>query len=549
MRILTCSEAREAASGPEANPQLLMRRAGYAVAQFCASQFNFSSVCVLCGKGDTGGAGLIAAEALQRIAETVAVIILAKQADELSPDVAACLSADIQPIWIAEEADFASAAAQQALGADLVIDAILGAGFKPPLRGLAATAVAAINDASGTIVAVDVPSGVDADSTTPLGETGGNMVFPHGIVALIAPKPAHVFGELTAGPIAVSELGTQPAAVANATALDVITGRDVGITFPPRPNDAHKDQFGHVLVVAGSLGKAGAAALAGLAAMGTGAGLVTVACPKSIQATVAGFSAAFMTHGLPETDEGTISAQASDRIGALLAGKDVVVLGPGLSRHAETAGFVRHLASGCVLPLVLDGDGLNAFEGHYHELKPRGGAGGPGGATPFRVLTPHPGQAARLTGAAIGDVQADRVAAARRMAGQTGACVVLKGWRTVVAGASDEAWINMSGNAALAKAGTGDVLAGMIGAALARHCGDGADRADPARAGDRQFHHTLLQDLHVAAAVHLHGLAGDIARDALHENTVAATDLLEALAEAFRDCALQVERSLFYLRK
>jgi hydroxyethylthiazole kinase-like uncharacterized protein yjeF len=535
MRILTCSEVREAASGPEANPQLLMRRAGYAVAQFCAAQFKFSSVCVVCGKGDIGGAGLIAAEALQRIAETVAVIVLAKQADELGADVAACLGSDIQPIWIAEAAEFASAAVQQALGADLVIDAVLGAGFKPPLDGLAATAVAAINDASGTIVAVDVPSGVDADSMTPLRETGGNMVFAHGIIALVAPKPAHVFGELTAGPIAVSELGTQPAAVANATALAVITGQEVGIAFPPRPNDAHKDQLGHVLVVGGSLGQAGAAALVGLAAMSTGAGRVTVACPKSIEATVAGFNAALMTHGLPETDAGTISVEASDQIDALLAGKNVVVLGPGLSRNPETAAFVRQLASNCVLPLVLDGDGLNAFEGHYQELKPRGGA------APFHVLTPHPGQAARLTGASIADIQADRVAAARRISRETGTCVVLTGWRTVVAGASDEAWINMSGNAALAKAGSGDVLAGMISAALAIDSGDAA-----ASAG---LHHTLLQDLRVAAAVHLHGLAGDIARDALHENTVAATDLLEALAQAFRECELQVERSLFYLRK
>src|SRR5579864_4733971 len=136
MRILSLSEVRAAASGPEANPQLLMRRAGYAVAQFCAAQFKFSSVCVLCGTGDTGGAGLIAAEALQRVAETVAVIVLAKQADELGADVAACLGSDIQPIWIAEAPEFAGGAVQQALGADLVIDAVLGASFKPPLDGL-----------------------------------------------------------------------------------------------------------------------------------------------------------------------------------------------------------------------------------------------------------------------------------------------------------------------------------------------------------------------------------------------------------------------------
>ena len=195
------------------------------------------------------------------------------------------------------------------------------------------------------------------------------------------------------------------------------------------------------------------------------------------------------------------------------------------------------MASSCVLPLVLDGDGLNAFEGHYDELKPRGGAGGP---TPFHVLTPHPGQAARLTGASIADIQDDRVAAARRMSRATGACVVLTGWRTVVAGASDEAWINMSGNAALAKAGSGDVLAGMIGAALAR--GDAA-----ASAG---LHHTLLQDLHVAAVVHLHGRSGTLpATPCMRNTTVAATDLLEALAQAFRECELRVERSLFYLRK
>jgi ADP-dependent NAD(P)H-hydrate dehydratase / NAD(P)H-hydrate epimerase len=543
MRILRCSEVREATSGPEANPQILTQRAGFAVAQFCAAQFKFSSVCVVCGNGNNGGAGLIAAEALQRLAETVSVIILAKHAAELSPDVAACLRPDVQPIWISDEADFESDAAREALGADLVIDAILGTGFKPPLHGLAAKAVAAINDASGMIVSVDVPSGIDADSKAPVRESGGNMVFAHGIIALIAPKPAHVFGDLTSGPIAVSEIGAQPAFVPNETGVDVITGQEVGITFPRRPNDAHKGQFGHVLVIAGSPGKAGAAALAGLAAMTTGAGLVTVACPKSIQGMVAGFGVALMTHGLPETDEGTISMKASDQIDALLSGKDVVVLGPGLSRNPETTAFVRRLAIGSRLPLVLAGDGLNAFEGRYNELNP--GAE----AAPFRVLAPHPGQAARLTGASTADIQADRLGMARRISRETGSCVVLKGWRTVVAGVSGETWINMTGNPALAKAGAGDVLAGMIGAALARHSRSRADAAEPAQVRERQLHHKLLEDLNVAAAVHLHGLAGDIARDALHENSVAATDLLEALAQAFRECELQVERGLFYLHK
>ena len=539
MRILTCSEAATAANGPEASPQLLIQRAGYAVAQFCASQFKFRSVCVVCGRGKKGGTGLIAAAALQPIAETVWVIVLARAADELSADVAACLGGDIEPIWIADEAGLAGAAAQHALGADLIIDAIVGTGFKPPLRGLAVAAVAAVNDAPGTVVAIDVPSGIDADSGTPIDATGGNMVFAHGVIALIAPKPAHVFAQLTAGPIAINEVGVQPAFVPGARGLDVLTGRDVGVTFPPLPNNGREVDLGHVLVIAGAPGEAGAAALAGMAALNAGAGRVTVACPKSIASTVAGFSAALMTCGLPETGEGTIAAAAGEEIDLLLAGKNVVVLGPGLGRSRETSSFIQRLAERCTLPLVLDGDGLDGCAGAGPELTR---------AAAVCTLLIDTEQAARLTGAATADIAADRVEAARRVSRANDACVVLKGWRTVVAGASGEAWINMSGNAVLTKAGMDAVLCGVIGAALARHRGDPAWAAEPTQT-NRPLHRRVLDDLHVAAAVHLHGLAADIARDALHDNVVTAPDLLEALVEAFRDCDLQVERNLFYLRK
>lgn len=546
MRILTCSEAGEAARGPEADPQVLMRRAGYAVAQFCVSQFKFRSVCVLCGRGKNGGAGLIAAEALRRVADAVAVIVLAKGVDELRPELAACLAPDVEPIWIADEADFASVSVQQALGADLIVDALVGTGFKPPLRGLVAAAVAAVNDAPGSIVAVDVPTGVDADSKTAL-QTGGNVAFPHGIIALIAPKPAHVFGHLTAGPIAVSELGVQPAFVPSAAAVRVITGREVGMTFaPPAERDERPfgqlRQFGHVLVIAGSAGREGTAALVGMAALSAGAGRVTVACPKSIQPTVAGFHAALATYAVPETDQGTIAATADERIGELLAGKDAVVIGPGLSHNPATGAFVRRLASTCTLPLIIDGDGLDAFEAQFAEIKR-------GAKTPFLVLMPHAEQAARLAGFSVDDIRADRVTAAQRIAGATGACVVLKGQRSVVAGASEEAWINLSGNAALAKAGVDELLSGLVGAALARHVDHRTDAADPAPTADRPFARVLLDDLRVAAAVHLQGLAVDVARDALHENALGATDVLEALVEAFRDCDLQLEQNLFYLHK
>jgi hydroxyethylthiazole kinase-like uncharacterized protein yjeF len=323
--------------------------------------------------------------------------------------------------------------------------------------------------------------------------------------------------------------------VGNKTGLEVVTGQEVGIAFPPRADDAHKGQFGHVLVIAGSRGKAGAAGLAGMAALRAGAGLATVACPKSIQSTVASFAAELMTEELPETEEGTVALEAMLKAHALLRGKDLVVLGPGLSTSEQTEEFVRGFVSRCPLPLVLDGDGLNAFAGHYAALKPHGEA------SPFRVLTPHPGEAARLAGSSIGEIQGDRLGAARRISRATGCCVVLKGWRTVVAGASGETWLNMTGNSAMAKGGSGDVLSGMVAAALARRAAEAP--------GAAQKEATLLNDLHVAAAVHLHGLAGDIARDALHENTVLATDLLENLAQAFRECEVQADRGLFYLHK
>jgi hydroxyethylthiazole kinase-like uncharacterized protein yjeF len=316
------------------------------------------------------------------------------------------------------------------------------------------------------------------------------------------------------------------------TALQVITGQEVGIAFPPRQLDAHKGDFGHVLIIAGSVGKAGAAALAGMAALHTGAGLVTVACPKLVQPTVAAFAPELMTEGLEETADGTISLSAERRVDALVQAKDAVVLGPGLSTHPETVEFARKLVARCPAPLVLDADGLNAFDGHYDELKKS--------AAPFRVLTPHPGEAARLLGLSTKDIQSDRLKTAQRMARETGWCTVLKGSRTLVAGASGEPWINMSGNPALAKGGSGDVLSGIIGAALAR-------RQGPAPSSSSSM--ASLREVSVAAAVHLHGLAGDIACDELHENSVLASDVIKSLAGAFHECELQMERGLFYLQK
>lgn len=559
MRILTCEEVLEvenAALGrPDVTPLVLMQRAGYAVAQFCISHFKFATICAVCGKGKNGGYGLAAATALLRSGANLTVIMLVGGMEELGPDAAALWSpTSIETLWSSSETDFEADAIQDALGSDLIIDAIVGADCNP-LTDLEKKAVELINDAPGTIVSVDVPSGVDADSTTPLDARNQDMVFAHGIVTFIAPRPAHVFGELTSGPIAVSEIGIQPAFVTNKTGLTVTSGQEVEIAFAPRRHGAPKGRFGHVLVIAGSRGKAGAAGLAGMAALRAGAGSVTVACPESIQATVAGFSPALMTEGLPETNEGTVSIAASDKADSLFCGIDAVVLGPGLSRNRETAAFIRGLVAGSGLPLVLDADGLNAFEGHYQELTR---------TSRFLVMIQNSVELARLVGIAIGDVETKRRELAQRISKETGSCVVLKGWRTIVAGASGETWVNMSGNPALSKAGSGDVLCGIIAAALARNAVNvpkqesekssardsaGTNRTDRPLLRDSELASTFLMDVNVAAAVYLHGLAGDIAWDTLHDNTVLATDLLDTLTESFRECELQMDQGLFYLHK
>jgi ADP-dependent NAD(P)H-hydrate dehydratase / NAD(P)H-hydrate epimerase len=262
-----------------------------------------------------------------------------------------------------------------------------------------------------------------------------------------------------------------------------------------------------VLVVGGSLGKAGAPAMAGFSALRTGAGLSTVATPKSIVSTVASFRPEVMTEPLDETGAGTIAMQAleSTKFAEMLKGKTVLAVGPGISRQAETVRFVRALVAQCTLPVVLDADGLNAFEGHTGELS---GAGRP------VVITPHPGEMARLAGCSIREVQQNRLKTARDFAREHGLIVVLKGNRTIVAAPDGTAWVNTTGNPGMATGGTGDVLTGIVAGSIAQH---------PQRILDA----TVM-------AVFLHGLAGDIGRDTIEEESLVATDLIRFLPNAFR---------------
>jgi hydroxyethylthiazole kinase-like uncharacterized protein yjeF len=384
----------------------------------------------------------------------------------------------------------------------LYIDAILGTGFKPPVSGLYADAITIMNASSVPVIAVDIPSGAHADA---MNAQAGTIARADAIVTFTAPRPAHVFSLLTTGPTFVAEIGSPETAIVSSLQMNVITARDVVPLIGPRPADSNKGNYGHVLVVGGSLGKAGAAAMAGMAALRAGAGLSTVATPKSVLGTVAGFHPELMTEPLPETDLGTISSRAQGRIEELAKGKTVLAIGPGISRNPQTAELVRDLVAKIQLPLVVDADGLNAFEGVTGELNGKGRT---------LVITPHPGEMARLAGCTIADVQKDRLGVARKFAREHELIVVLKGHRTLAVQPDGEAWVNTTGNPGMATGGTGDILTGMVAGMIAQH--------------------STNAFVAVLAAVHLHGLAGDVMRESMGEHSLIATDLLEGLPEAFR---------------
>src|SRR5580704_4603609 len=507
MKIVSAEEMRaidRATSERFGVPSLtLMENAGAAVADYVLSHHAAAgSIVVFCGKGNNGGDGFVAARRLHQQGMKVQVILLADPA-ELRGDAAVMFGKlPSTAITVRSTEELKSERVQSSLHADLYLDAVLGTGFKPPVSGLYAEAIAIMNASKVPVIAVDIPSGSDADA---MGPQAGTIARADAIVTFTAPRPAHAFSMLSAGPTVVADIGSPEEAIVSALRLNVITARDIGALIGPRPAESNKGNYGHVLVVGGSLGKAGAAAMAGMAVLRAGAGLSTVATPKSVLGTVGGFHPEFMTEPLRETDVGTISTGALDRIEELAKGKTVLAIGPGISRDPQTAELVRSLVARLRLPVVLDADGLNAFEGCAGELK---------GAGRTLVITPHPGEMARLSGCSIADVQKDRLGMARKFAREHELIVLLKGHRTLVVEPDGEAWVNTTGNPGMATGGTGDILTGMVAGMIAQH--------------------PKYAFMAVLAAVHLHGLAGDVMRERVGEHSLVATDLLQGLPEAFR---------------
>jgi ADP-dependent NAD(P)H-hydrate dehydratase / NAD(P)H-hydrate epimerase len=515
MKILTAAEMgavdRRTAEEFGVPVEALMERAGGAVAAFCLRQYPaVARVVVLCGKGNNGGDGLVAARVLAVAGKTVQVLLLGG-ADEVRGESAAALRRlreEASGVVVHEVLD---EPALQGCGdglshAELLIDAVVGTGFKPPLRGLAVELREKIQSLDVPVVAVDLPSGWDADSTE---QEGAGAFRADAVVTFTAPKKAHVFGQLTTAvfdPVVVAEIGSPVAAVQSESGLRW-TGASKVLAERPRDVNSNKGKFGHVLVVGGSYGKAGAPAMASLACLRTGAGLVTAAVPKSIVDTVARTAPELMLVPLAEGSKGEVSFKNLDaaKLESLLKKITVLALGPGLSTVGDASEFSRHMVEKTTLPVVIDADALNAFAGKTDLLD---------GSGRVMVLTPHPGEMATLAGLSVKEVEADRVGLARKFAIKHRLTLVLKGWRTLVAHPDGSIAVNTTGNPAMAKGGSGDILTGIVAAMLA------------------QFPDDVAQA--VEAAVYLHGLAGDFAAHAMDEHTVLATDTVTHLSDAFR---------------
>lgn len=521
---------RQAAAEYGVPTLLLMENAGAAVARRAAAllggRLEGRRIVVVAGPGNNGGDGLVAARRLAAAGARVRVVMAVDGGPEqprLSEDAAVqyrlARAFDLQWSWVDEEPPEAGV---RLLGdADLVVDAVLGTGSRGAPRGKASRVIEWMAQAGRPTLAVDIPSGVDADT----GQVPGPAVRCVETVTFGAPKPGLLTfpGAAFAGRIWVAEIGFPPALIQGAPAvafvLDAATAR---AWLPDRPLDAHKGRFGHVLVVAGSRGMIGAGALAARAALVAGAGLVTWAVPASLQDVAAGLVPEALTAALPDAGGGCLAREADEAILGLLASRDVLLVGPGLGTHPETARAVRAVVRAWDGPMVVDADGINilaAVDGQGRASDPAGpdegrAVAGPWGAsrTVPAVLTPHPGEMARLLGWSVAQVQDDRLAAAGEAARRLQAVVALKGARTVIATPAGDRWINPTASPALATGGSGDVLAGMVAGLMAQG-------AEPSRAA--------------ACACFVHGLAAYLAAGG-GEVGITATDLAGAVGEALR---------------
>ena len=510
MRILDAAQMREADRQTIEDVGLasivLMENAGRQVVSAIEAAYDdrlAGRVAVLCGKGNNGGDGFVIARTLAQRGVDVSVFLLASVAQvkgdaRINLDILGRLGIGVMEVDDEQRWELHASEVQRCT---LIIDAIVGTGLASPLAGLLETVVADVNVMGIPIVSVDLPSGLSADTPHLIGQCISAVMT----VTLAAPKLSLILppGEHHAGEVVIADIGIPYDVIdgVDGRQIELLTPEQVRLIVQPRPADSHKGDYGRVTVVAGSRGKTGAAHLTGLAALRSGAGLVTIATPGCCVPVVASLAPEYMTEPLADTAAGEVAESAVETVLALR--QDVIACGPGLGRSDGAAAFVRALVERSPVPLVLDADAVLAFAGDPGLLMGRDER--------HIVITPHPGEMARLVGRTIEDVQADRIGIATEFAATHQVYVVLKGHRTVIATPSGTVAVNPTGNPGMATGGSGDVLTGMIAAWLAQ---------------------LLDADAACRLAVFLHGAAGDLA--AGHEGRVSmiAGDLIDHLGAA-----------------
>lgn len=523
MKVLTAAQMREAdrlTTERYGIPAIeLMENAGTAIADFIREKFPDlpgRKIAVLCGRGNNGGDGMVVARLLKESGADPHVYLFANPGS-VEGDAAANLKRWQRGLGemfvVTSDAEWQSARAMLA-EADLAVDALLGTGLRGPVEGFLASVIEDLNAAHKkrrgrfAVVAVDMPSGLASDSQ----DFGGPVVAADFTVTLTAPKVGQLVLPHSAccGALAVRDIGTPPDLLESDSHLKIHWIEPAEFRSLPlqRDPESNKGTYGHALIVAGSVGKSGAAILASRGALRSGAGLVTAATPQDVLPIVAGGMPEMMTAPLASTDAGTASLRNLDygKFAEIVKGKTVLALGPGLSMHHETQQFIRLVVAQTELPIILDADGLNAYAGVADTLNER--------RAPALVLTPHPGEMARLLGITVKEVQARRLDIALEAAGRWRAHVILKGFHTILATPSGYAYINTTGNPGMATGGTGDVLTGILAGLTAQF-------------GVEDWARVL------SLGVYLHGLAGDIAAARVGEAPLIATDVIEALPEAY----------------
>jgi hydroxyethylthiazole kinase-like uncharacterized protein yjeF len=487
----------------------LMEHAGCGIAGQMLSDLidspKSTQVAVFCGKGNNGGDGFVIARYLHEAGVKVKTFFIGP-ADKLSGDARLNLNrAHEIGVQLAELNSLDQLPID--LKADFVVDAIFGTGFSGTPEGLAAGLIEYINFQDGLVVAVDLPSGLNADT----GCAEGAVVTAGCTYTLGLPKIGLYLspGREIAGEVRVVEIGLPENVIAHQDLSTIlITPELVAELLPYRKPDGHKGDFGKLLLVAGSTGLTGAAALASLAAARSGCGLIRLGSPASTQPILATKLTEIMTIPLPEVSgKGVLALRGLGEIRKYVERHDAIMIGPGLGTHHETRELMRRLIPNLSRPAIVDADGINAFEGTVDLLKQRSG-------TSDLVLTPHPGEYARLTGVTVPDDIKRKTDSILKTARDFATVIVLKGSPTLVAEPQGACYVNPTGNAGMATGGSGDVLSGMIGSFLAQ----GLSPLDAALCG-----------------VYLQGRAGDLAADVLTQRAMIAGDIITYLPEAFEE--------------